>query len=113
MSSHSCLLVLHFSILNSGAGGATLRPRRSGGVAVVESQEVGAAHHLPPLQPLWRPQNQQKRRRWGFHHALQPAVQSEVFGGPYEAYGLLLTGVQAQSMLCCTMKACMSVFIGR
>ncbi len=73
-------------------------------MALVESQEVGAAHHLPPLQPLRRPQNQQKRRRWGLHHALQPAVQPEVSGGPHEAYGLLLTGVQAHSMLCCIVK---------
>jgi len=111
-SLHSCLTVSHDSILNSAAGGATLRPRCPGGMALVESQEVGAAHHLPPLQPLRRPQNQQKRRRWGLHHALQPAVQSEVFGSPHEAYGLLLTGVQAHSVLCCTMKPCISVLIG-
>lgn len=112
ISLESCLTVPHDSILNSAAGGATLRPRCPGGMALVESQEVGAAHHLSPLQPLRRPQNQQKRRRWGFHHALQPAVQSEVSGGPHEAYGLLLTGVQARSVLCCTIKHCISVLIG-
>ncbi len=112
ISLHFCLTVSHDSVLSSGAGGATLRPRCSGGVALVESQEVGAAHHLPPLQPLWGPQNQQKRRRWGFHHALQSAVQSEIFGSPHEAYGLLLTGVQAHSVLCCTVKPCISVLIG-
>ena len=106
ISLHSCLTVSHDANLNSGAGGATLGPRCPGGVALVESQEVGATHHLPPLQPLWRPQNQQKRCRWGFHHALQPAVQPEVFGSPHEAYGLLLTGVQAHSALCCTMTLC-------
>ena len=110
-SLHSCLTVSHGAHLHCGAGGATLGPRCSGGVALVESQEVGAAHHLPPLQPLWRPQNQQKRRRWGFYHALQSAVQSEVSGGPHEAYGLLLTGVQAHCVLCCTVKACISVLI--
>ena len=104
ISLHSCLAVSHVSVLNTGAGGATVRPRCPGSMALVESQEVGAAHHLPPLQPLRRPQNQQKRRRWGLHHALQPAVQPEVSGGPHEAYGLLLTGVQAHSMLCCTVK---------
>ncbi len=109
ISLHSCLVVSHDSVLKNGAGGATLRPRCQGSMALVESQEVGAAHHIPPLQPLWRPQNQQKRRRWGFHHALQPAVQSEVSGGPHEAYRLLLTGVQAHCVLCCSMTSCISL----